>query len=231
MESLLFLIEKNYIILLIIEIIASIVLLVKATKRDKKEHWICLFTIEILFIMMSRILTYYVSNKTYSGWEGLSIALIIGFGVIVNRILVFISFCIKIRKFENNNRKLNKQNMNPIVLISGVTLVFVGCFFLFNQIYNNWGYRGTTIGVVSNVMGGSNGHFADVTYEVDGEEYEDTYINTDFNMKKGEKIKVSYFYYNSEYHLHDYYQYAQNYLPPFIIGALLIIYRFKKKQD
>lgn len=231
MKSIFSFIENYYLIMVFIELIISIILLIMATKKDKKEHWTFLFTLEILTIFVTFITYNAYSNKIlYTDFTGLAIAMCYALGTITNLLLLFISYCIKIIKYEKNNKKTNQKYMNPIVLISSVTLIIIGCIFLSDEIVNNWGYRGSINANVTNVLGGSHGHFADVKYSINGKEYESIYINLDLSMKKGDIIKTSYYYNDSKYKLHDYYNSKQYYLPLFITGILLIAYRFKKNN-
>ena len=117
-------IENYYLLIVFIEITISIILLIIATKKDKKEHWIFLFGLEIFTIIVTFI-TYnaYSGKKNYTDFTGLGIAITYALGIIINLILLFFSYCIKIIKYEKNNKKTNKKYMNPIVLISSVTLI------------------------------------------------------------------------------------------------------------
>lgn len=229
MNSILLFIENHYLIVVLAELIITIVLLIKAIKKDNKKNWVAFFTIDVLFTILSNIMFTYSYNKNYSGFEGIGVGLIIVFGAFINCVALLIAYCIVIIRFENNNKKLNKNRMNPLVLIIGISCILVGIFYSYQEICNNWGYRGTTNGIVTEVLGGNSGHFTYVKINIKGEEHECGYINMDLTMHKGDTVKVSYYYYESEYHIHDYYHYKQYYIPAFLVGLLMIAYRFKNK--
>ena len=224
-------IENYFGIVIIIQIVINTIFLLSAIQKDSKSSWIRVFSFEGLFIILDVIMNIYTFKNDYSGWEGFNISFIIVASAIINSVFIIISYCIKIIRFEKNNKKQNKKSMNPIIMIIGITCILVGIYYSSYEIYQNRGYKGKIDGTITSVFGGSNGHFAVISYYINGEKYEDVYINMNITMKKGEKINLPYYCYESKYHLHDYYQYKQYYIPFFITGVVFLVYRFIHDKD
>lgn len=220
-------------ILYLVVFIVQIILLVKAIKKKENKKWIKVFVLEVFSIIISIILLfYYESLPGYGFMPGLSYLgeILLSFGVaILYSVMLFITICAKIIIYEKHQKQQGKKYANPFITIIAILFIIIAIVFLSSEIINNWGKKETTGTVVDYKeirIGGEIEYWPIFRFFVDGKEYEDDYPMT--NAKIGDNVEIYYYLVNEEYHVTRYRtDYKFIYIPTFIIGLLIIIFRFK----
>lgn len=123
--------------LLYIGIIAQIVLLVIAIKKNKRKNWIVLFGIQIIAYITTIVTIIYFGYYT-SGFKGAA-GIYVGFFVALCYAVVFyIAMCIKIIMYEIALKRQGKKYVNPLCLILATTFIVIGVGMLSYVIFDDW---------------------------------------------------------------------------------------------
>lgn len=219
-------------ILYLLILVAQITFLVISIRNKKNSNWICLFILEIVSVLLSMgLLIYYNRLPGYGFMPGLSHLgeIILNAGMILlSGLMLFISVCSKIVIFELNLRKENKNYVSPVCLILATSLIFVGVLATGYEILYNIDLEktnGTVVSIASSSHWGDNVEEVTIEYVIDGEKYEDTIIS--HNNKIGDSVDIYYNKYNSSYSI----TFKENtkgiYIPAYLMGVLVVIFRFK----
>lgn len=234
------------IILYIIVLIVQIICLIKAIKSDRNRSWLCLCGFEIVAIVCVVAILFYYNNLPALGFmPGLTYlgeVLTCFAAIIVYFIMLFVTICAKIIVYERAQKSQGNVKASPIGLIVAVVFVAMGVIFLTQEILENQGMQ-VTIGVVSGFKEEEVVYFQNgnrnviremrpiIKYLVDGNEYED--MGYADNVEVGDKVKIHYI---QDGDMSEAYRiiYPTNnkyfYIPLFVIGFVMIVFRFRRKN-
>lgn len=222
--------ETILLILYLLGFVFQIILLVKSIKKKEKKYWIMTFVIEIIFIIISKIVeNYYNSLPGYGFMPGLTYMgeILLSFGAnTIYYIMLFITIVVKIITFEREQKRLGKKYANPFLLIMALIFIIIGIVSFYNEISYNWDKK-EIIGTVTKFTRiGQNEPWPVISFNVEGKEYEDDAIIS--NVEVGDNVKVYYYSNDDSYSITPYLANNKNiYIPTFIIGLLIILFRFR----
>lgn len=226
-------------------LIAQITFLVKTIKSNNNKHWMILIGLEIIVFGTAMALGfYYDSLPGYGKMPGFSYMgeVLFSFGAaLVNVILLFISICAWIIQFERAKKRQGEKSASPLWLILATIFMFLGIFFLGQEILENQDKRpvdGVIVGAVEEEVNYVRNGVKSVEIEerpvirfyVDGKEYEDDcYMEEKWRI--GDEVKV--YYWHTSNDVRDYrITYLTNnkcfYIPLLVIGLMIIFFRFQK---
>ena len=201
-------------ILYLLGFVFQIILLVKSIKKKEKKYWIMVFGLEIIFIIIMPGLTYFGET-------------LLSFGAnTIYYIMLFITMLAKIITFEREQKRQGKKYANPFLLIIALIFIIIGIISLYNEIRYNWDKKETIGTVIKFTTIGYTEPEPVISFNVEGKEYEDDAIIS--NVEVGDNVKVYYYSKGDSYHITPYL--ANNkiiYIPSFIIGLLIIFFRFR----
>lgn len=221
-------------ILYLLVLVAQIAYLAVAIKRKKSSTWIGLFIFEILSVIFAAGLFAYSVRITSFGFVGDLIKSAVSILMLLSYMLtLFISACAKIVTFELDLKRQNKNYVNPFCLILATCFMFVGIFTSGYELLHNFDLEKTKGTVLTIEPWIELIQVSTIEYDVDDDKYEDKIITR--NEKVGDKIDIYYHKYSSNYNL----AYPINekivYIPSYIMGVCIIIFRlvngFNKKEE
>lgn len=216
--------------------IFQIVILVKAIKKKEKKYWIGDFCLEIFTVLLTLAMLYYYDNLAPRGgfmpgldYLGQELACM---GILI---LSFVMFCITIIAgiivFEKIRKAEGKKSANPLRLITAAALIVIGIVCLFTETKDNFGKiatTGTVIGYDAVKNGPDYEYWPIIEFSVNGVIHQDHYPARDLEI--GDILDIYYLIYD-DYRVSLFYSnYKPVYIPAFIIGLLIIFFRFKKDK-
>ena len=217
--------------------IFQIVILVKAIKKKEKKYWIGDFCLEIFTALLTLAMLYYYDNLAPRGgfmpgldYLGQELACM---GILI---LSFVMFCITIIAgiivFEKTRKAEGKKSANPLRLIIAAVFIMIGIVCLFTETKDNLGKistTGTVVGFEEVRIGNGLEYWPIIEYSVDGVTYQDDYPKEGTQI--GDTLDIYYLMYDNSKISLFYSNYKPVYIPAFIIGLLIIFFRFKKEKD
>lgn len=227
MESLLLLIAC------LASFIIQIILLVKAIKKKEKKYWISIFCLEIFSVIMSLALLYYYDCLAPRGgfMPGLEYLVeeltCMGAGFLYG-LMLYITMIARIIVYEKSQKSEGKKSANPFRLIIAFTLIIIGIICLSIEIKDNFGKvktTGTVIDFEEKRSGGGIEYWPIIQFSVEGQEYQDDYPMSDAEI--GDTVKIYYSVYDNYHISRSLTNYKMIWIPSFIIGILIIFFRFK----
>lgn len=216
--------------------IAQIVILVKAIKKKHKKYWIGDFCLEIFTVLLTLAMLYYYDNLAprggfMPGLEYLGQELACMGILILSLIMLCITVIAGIIVFEKIQKAKGKKLANPLRLIIASALIMIGIICLFAEIKDNYGKiktTGTVIGYDAVKNGPDYEYWPMIEFSVDGVTYQQHYPMDDLEI--GDVLDVYYLIYDDYRMTLFYSNYKPVYIPAFIIGLIIIFFRFKKEK-
>lgn len=204
-------------------------------KNDLKKSWKLLCIWEIISIIFYIVLFNIAINM--SGWDGLLPGLSADLGILITIVLIVVSICIKITRYCEKELK-NGNKYNPFLLCFAFILICISIFHLTSDIVTNGLYfikpEGKTIATVEDVSRFE----VKVSFFVNGKKYESVYDNSykhinlyslDTKYKKGQQLKLPYYYNGNTYYVKKPDTSEIIYIPLTATAILILIYQFRKK--
>ena len=216
--------------------IMQIVMLVKAIKKKEKKYWIGDFCLEIFTALLTLAMLYYYDKLAprggfmpgldYLGQELTCMGILI-----LSLIMLCITMIAGIIVFENTRKAEGKKSANPLRLIIAAVFIMIGIVCLFAEIKDNYGKiatTGTVVGYNAVKNGPDYEYWPIIEFNVDGVTYQDDYPAQDLEI--GDILDIYYLIYD-DYRVSLFYSnYKPVYIPAFVIGLLIIFFRFKKDK-
>ncbi len=211
-------------------LIAQIAFLAVAIMKKRNSNWISLFIFDVLSILSATYLGIYYGRapgQIYIADIGTSVMSYVA--SLVFLFVTFISVCVKVVMFELNLRKNNKNYVSPVCLILASCFIFSGILMSGYEFVNNIDIKKTE-GTVIEVSKDDDDWFEftkeTIEYEIDGKIYKDKIINNTDEV--GDIITV---YYNPAHNLVYKADVKILYIPAYLFGILIVIFRFKDGID
>lgn len=211
--------------------IAQIAYLAYSAVKRKNKNWIGLFVFEILCILFVTFLEIHFSKSSAGLFGTFFEYLICLITQLSYLLLLFVTCCIKIVLHEGNLKSQNKNYVNPFCLILATCFIFSGILMSGYEVLSNLDLKKAkgTIIEVDETFVGDNVAFATITYEVDGEELEDTVMRV--SPKVGDVVDIYYDVDSVEHEIEVKVDTKILYIPSYVIGLLVIIFRFANSSN